>query len=370
MALYCSFHSGYNTKMNNFIEFLDKQQHRFDVLVKKEVSSFWSKANLIRQTGLSEINQILNYKKEALSTPSAYFFEAKSKKLRPILGFLLLKAFGAQHAHRFEKYLILPEILHSASLIVDDIEDNATLRRNRPCLHKHYGLDTAVNIANALYFLPFFYLNKANISSSLKTKIYGILFFAMNRIHVGQGLDIFWHKNKNLCITPKEYSSMAKLKTSSFFRAEAELAACLAGKTGPLALRGIAFAENIGVAFQIMDDVLDLTINKNEKKSFGKRFAQDIYEGKKTLIIAYALQRSTAKEKKKILDILALHEYKIDYIIELLNIIEKYNSIEDAQKAAHRLVRHSWNIFSNTLRQSQAKSYLQSFCDFICKRRF
>jgi geranylgeranyl diphosphate synthase type I len=353
-----------------FIKFLNHKRDFYQNLIENELERFWESSNLKRHTGIKDLKDISSFIPAALGRPSFDFFDAQSKKLRPILGLLIMRALGLKQTKRFEKYLILPEILHSSSLIIDDIEDNATTRRNTPCLHLKYGIDTAVNVANAVYFLPFAYILRSAIPQNYKVKICALLTESLNRIHLGQGLDILWHKNQIWSITPSQYLTMAKLKTSTFFRTEAELAILFSKVNSKVAEKSRHFAENVGLAFQIIDDILDLTINKQESKLFGKRFAQDITEGKKTLLVIYALKRASAKDRKKLIKILSLHTRNNNLINIAIGIIKKYDCIIDAALFAEKLIQKSWNDFSAVLTPSKAKDYLQLFCRFIIERRF
>lgn len=353
-----------------FAGFLQRKADYFQKLILRTLACFWKSENLKRQTGMPQLKEISSCLKPALSAPAGYIFEAESKKLRPVLGYLMTTAMNNNPPRGFEKYLVLPELLHSASLAIDDIEDGAILRRNRPCLHIKYGTDTAVNIANAVYFLPFYYLNNSTLGREDKLAVCRILTRAMNRIHLGQGLDVFWHKNPLSAINPRQYLAMVKLKTSSFFRAEAELAVLFSGAPKAAARKAVIFAENIGAAFQIIDDVLDLTVTRKETGKFGKKFAQDIAEGKKTLIVSYALKKASLKDRKKLLKILGLRRQDIALARQAIAILQKYNSIRDAENYAYRLVRESWDDFSGALLPSRAKDYLGLYCRFILERRF
>ena len=124
------------------------------------------------------------------------------------------------------------------------------------------------------------------------------------------------------------------------------------------------------MAFQITDDILDLTVNKQESRLFGKRFAQDITEGKKTLLVIYALKRASAKDKKELIHLLSLHTRNNGLISTAIGIIKKYDCITDAELYAEKLVRKSWDDLSTTLVPSESKDYLQLFCHFITERRF
>lgn len=354
---------------NDFLVFLKKRSIYFHRLVNKEVSNFFKKANLKKLTKISDIGTVADYVKDALGVCSCDFFKRKGKRLRPILGYLMIEAFGA-NPNKFKSYLILLELLHSASLIIDDIEDNAYIRRNKPALHIKYGVDTAINTANALYYFTFHIIKKSKLLTEEKEKIYEILIESMDRMHIGQGLDILWHKNYALLVTPGQYMQMVKLKTSSFFRAEAQLAALFSKTKRNIERRGIIFAENLGIAFQIMDDILDLTSREKEAKKFGKAFAQDITEGKKTLIVIYALEKANSEDRKRLTEILKLHTFEKRYLKEVIAILEKYNAIWQAREFVYKLVEKTWNDFSKLLKSSKTKDYLQSYCEFIIKRKF
>ena len=355
---------------NNFMSFMKIKRNMFDRLITHELTKFWRLNNLSKQTEIKNINTVSKHLDLSFRCPNNYFVNSTSKKLRPILGYLLLKSFRTQQTNRFIKYLILPEILHSASLIADDIEDNANIRRDKPCLHAKYGIDTAINIANALYFFPFYFIKESKIPLLYKIRIYEALTKSMNRMHLGQGLDILWHKTQSVNVSPQEYLIMARLKTSSFFIAEAEIAAIFSNVNHNQRKEAVIFSENIGAAFQIMDDVLDLTLDKNENAAFGKKFAQDITEGKKTLILLFALQNATIQERKKINKILAQHTNNQAAINDIICLFKKYDSIQKSAFFAKNLANSAWNRFEKYLKPSKAKDFLYYFCNFVTERRY
>ncbi len=353
-----------------FDGFLKAKRDVFQRVISGMLSAFWSRRNFARQTGIPRASCLSAYVAAGLDRPGRDIFLAAGKKLRPILGTLLLEAFGNRNPSRYNAYLALPEILHTSSLVLDDIEDNATLRRNRPCLHVARGIDTAVNVGNALYFLPFQFVRETRLPLETKLRLYAILTESMNRIHAGQGLDILWHRDPGLAVSPAQYLLMTRLKTSSFFRAEAQLAVLFSGKKGALEKQGLALAENIGAAFQIMDDVLDVTLPEADASRFGKKLGQDIFEGKITLIAVHAFQRAQVPEKRKLLDIFRSHAGGPDAVRDALRIFQKYGCIQDAEKTARRLVRRSWEKFAALLRPSQVKDYLERYCAFVVERKF
>jgi len=348
---------------------LKKRGAFFDKLIKNEVENFFTEKNLKKMTGMPHAPGTGLYIDKSLTIPLADFFDRQSKKLRPVFGQWLTEALGGTAKNR-ERFFILPEILHSASLIIDDIEDSATKRRNKPALHLLYGVDIAVNAANALYFLPFHTINHSNLLNEEKIKAANILSEAMQRIHIGQALDILWHKAPELLITPEQYLQMVKLKTSSFFRAESRLAFLFSKKEKALEQKWDSISENLGIAFQIMDDVLDLTLTMDEQHKFGKDFSQDIAEGKKTLVIIDAMSKASSNDKKRMIEILKSHSYENRLREEILGLLSKYNAIENTKIFVTRLAKKIKKDISTSLENGTSKSLLQKYCDFMIERKY
>lgn len=355
--------------VTDFSNQLKKRGAYFDKIIKNEIRDFFKEKNLKKVTGMRHTPGAGLFIDKSLVAPLSDFFDRHSKKLRPVFGEWLTEALGGTSKDK-QRFFILPEILHSASLIIDDIEDNATKRRNKPALHILYGVDIAVNAANALYFLPFQAINHSDLTNEEKIKASNILSEAMQRIHIGQALDILWHKDPELVITPEQYLQMVKLKTSSFFRAETQLAFLFSKKKEALRQKWETISENIGIAFQIIDDVLDLTLSIDEQRKFGKDFSQDIAEGKKTLVIIDALNKASSKDKKRMIEILGCHSHKKHLREEILNLLSKYRSIEDTKIFVDRLRKKIKKDITFTLENSASKSLLQKYCDFMIERKY
>jgi geranylgeranyl pyrophosphate synthase len=351
----------------NFFDFFENKRNYFAREVEKKINSLWSQNTLNALTQLKGSGLIKKYNYQAIGKPINYFFSAKGKMLRPILGYLTAQSLGI-NAKKLTPYLIIPEILHNASLIIDDIEDNADKRRNKKTVHKKYGLDIAVNAANALYYSPFLFIKKTN--HKYRCQIYEILIEAMNRVHIGQGLDILWHSKPDLEVTAKQYEKMVKLKTASFFRAEIQLAVLFAKPPARTKQAALNFAENIGFAFQIMDDLLDLRPQNKKTNKFGKTFAQDIKEGKKTIIMINALKKANKSDRKNLLKIIKEKNNSSQNIQQALAILEKYSILEKIQNNLKHHINKTWDEFSAHLKQSKAKDHLFDYCNFLLKRRF
>ena len=161
----------------------------------------------------------------------------------------------------------------------------------------------------------------------------------MINVHFGQSLDIDWHKNPKSNINISEYMEMCRLKTGSLARMSIRFACVLANKSRKIEKAYGKFAESVGIAFQIKDDILDLTGDKK----FGKSFGNDITEGKFSLPVIFALKNLEKDKKENLLKILKLHTRNIREIKEAIKIIKESKAVEKSMNYADRLGALAWN---------------------------
>jgi octaprenyl-diphosphate synthase len=180
----------------------------------------------------------------------------------------------------------LVELPHNASLIHDDIEDNSDERRGKPAVHILYGIDTAINAGCFLYFLPLGCVEAWDAAPELRNRVYVLWGEHMRRLHLGQAMDIAWHRDQSALPSLPEYDLMCRLKTGCLARLAAILGIYGAASAGSIESGDIdrlaeelgGAAEKLGVGFQILDDVKNLTTGNP-----GKKRGDDIVEGKKSL---------------------------------------------------------------------------------------
>ena len=244
----------------------------------------------------------------SIITPPWDLLKRGGKRWRPLLMLLSAGAISGERGENFALDLVpLVEFPHNASLIHDDIEDNSTERRGKAAVHLIYGMDTAINAGSFMYFLPLACLSAwqgAKDHPELKERIWDIWGAHMRALHLGQAMDIVWHRDFYSLPEIDEYDRMCRLKTGCL----ASLAAVLGIHMGFALLEpslietGSAFnldktvrdfgqaAEQLGVGFQILDDVKNLTSGVP-----GKKRGDDIVEGKKSLPILLYLHRYPEK---------------------------------------------------------------------------
>ncbi|NYT03160.1 MAG: polyprenyl synthetase family protein, partial [Candidatus Methanofastidiosa archaeon] len=273
---------------------------------------------------------------------------------------------------KISDFLVIPEIAHNGTIIIDDIEDGADLRRGKPALHKVYGEDIAINCGNAMYFLPLQVVDehKGKIEIDILQRVYSIYLEEMRNLHYGQALDITWHKGL-LKKEPNvgEYLQMTAFKTGTLARMAARMAVALSEKDEETEDRFGRFAESIGIAFQIQDDLLDLTTTEKEREAFGKSYGNDISEGKRSLAVIYSLLSLEKTKRDRLVKILNSHTKEKKIIEEAINLIKETGSIEISRETANKIVLESWKEIERDLEESEAKLYLKAFSEFLIKRK-
>jgi octaprenyl-diphosphate synthase len=223
-----------------------------------------------------------------LVLPGRDLLDRGGKRWRPLLSLLVCEAFGGGDA--VLPLVPLVEFPHNASLVHDDIEDNSVQRRGKPAIHLLYGGDTAINSGSFLYFLPLACVEAWDASAEVKNGVWSLWAEHMRRLHLGQSMDIAWHRDFYSLPSVEDYVLMCRLKTGCLARFAALLGAFCAGRHA--AERCGEAAEKLGVGFQILDDVKNLSSGIP-----GKERGDDIVEGKKSLPVLLFLHGRTGTGK-------------------------------------------------------------------------
>lgn len=302
---------------------------------------------------------------KSLSEPIWDLLGRGGKRWRPALFLLTIEAFG-KDPKKYVDFSAIIEIVHNGSLIVDDIEDSSEMRRGKPCTYRVFGIDIAINAGEAMYFLPLSILMKSDIEDKIKLKAYEIYAQELINIHLGQGMDITWHRGEVEEIKEEEYLQMCAYKTGTLSRMAAKLGALFAGQNNEMIEKMGRLAEAIGVGFQIQDDILN--IRPTEK--WGKEIGEDIHEGKRSLMVIHALQKADKNDKKRLLRILNLHTRDESLIKEAIAIMEKYGAIDYAKDFSKKMVKDAWADVNNLIPENPAKNTLKSFVDFLVDREY
>lgn len=354
----------------SFEAFLEENALRVNKAIEKYIPRNLSRKSVLFR--ISEPRYAFNIEAldKAISDPIWEFLDRGGKRWRPALFLLICEALGRKHED-FVDFAIIPEVVHNGTLIVDDIEDASDCRRGKPCTYKIFGLDIAINAGNAMYYLPLLALldNRKEIAKHKLIQVYEVYTQEMINLSLGQAMDIVWHRGmaKAAEITEKDYLQMCAYKTGTLARMAAKVAAVLCEADEQLIEKLGLFAESLGIAFQMKDDVLDLTSAQFTEKKGGR--GQDITEGKRSLPVIHTIKVSNAADKKRLIEILDIHTSNQNLRDEAIAIMQKYDSIEYTKRFARRIVKKSWNESERLLPDSQAKERLRAFAEFLIERK-
>jgi geranylgeranyl pyrophosphate synthase len=257
------------------------------------------------------------------------------------------------------------EIIHNGSLMTDDLEDGSELRRGKPCIHLKYGVDVGVNAGNAMYFLALNAFLRGKWPKAVLVKAYEAYALELIRVHYGQGADIWWHRGGSEKVTEGQYLQMCAFKTGTLARLAAKWGAIFGGGSDAQIEAAGRLAESIGVAFQIQDDVLNL---QGEEEKYGKEIGGDITEGKRTLLVIYALESAERDDAKRLLETLSEHTRDKKKLAVAIEIIKKSGAFEKANAKAREIVRKAWEEFDALFPQSKNKKELEMLAYFVIER--
>lgn len=236
------------------------------------------------------LNKTLKDRKpESLYKPVSYILESKGKRLRPLLVLLSAKAVGGNFKDVYNAAVAV-EMLHNFTLVHDDIMDKADKRRGRLTLHKKYDLSTAILAGDSLLSVAYEFLLKdcnGNSKEVLDSFTKGLI-----EVCEGQSLDTDFEQRSHVSID--EYIEMIRKKTAAMAGMCCEIGAYLGGGSSKQIKALFNFGINIGIAFQIQDDLLDIA---GDEKDFGKTVGGDLITGKKTYLFLKALGKSKGEDK-------------------------------------------------------------------------
>jgi geranylgeranyl pyrophosphate synthase len=351
-------------------KFLEEKAKVIDKVIEKYIPKKFDKYSLIFELNPPSYECSLDALNKAVAEPLWEFLERGGKRWRPALFLLVCEALGGS-PDEFLDFAIIPEIIHNGTLMIDDVEDQSDFRRGKPCTHRLFGTDIAINLGNAMYYMPLLTLikNRDRLSAEKRSRIYEIYVQEMINLSLGQATDIAWHRGlvKADEITENQYFQMCLYKTGTLARMAAKMAAVLAGASDEIVEEMGNFAGTVGVAFQIQDDILDLVGGEFAEKKGG--IGKDITEGKRTLMLIHALKNAKPIDKKRLMEIINMHTTDQKLKNEAINIMKKYGSIDYAKEYARNMVKETWAKIEKLLSPSEAKEKLRAFANYLVERK-
>ena len=294
---------------------------------------------------------------ESLLEPGKDLFSRGGKRWRPIMAHLVCRVLGGGDA--VLPLLPMVEFCHTASLIHDDLEDSSGQRRGKPAVHLLYGADTAINAGAFLYFLPLTALEHWDADAVDRNRLWQLWGEHMRFLHLGQSMDIAWHRDPAYFPSLEDYMIMSSLKTGCLARFAALLGAETARislntsptkKTGCVINEGVlaslgAAAQRLGIGFQILDDVKNLVSGIK-----GKERGDDVVEGKKSLPVLLFIQTDKANRSAFVQHcFMAARKggVNVPEVEEFIAALTEAGALAEAQKRGRTLIAEAGAAFSS-----------------------
>jgi len=258
-----------------------------------------------------------------LYNPGAYILNSKGKRLRPLLVLLSSRAVGGNFDQVYNAALAV-EMLHNFTLVHDDIIDNAEKRRGRMTLHKKYDMNTAILTGDILLAVAYEFLLKdcnGNAKSVMNSFTKGLM-----EVCEGQSMDTDFESKHKVSIN--EYILMIKKKTAAMAEMCCRIGAILGGGTKREIEALANYGLNLGIAFQIQDDLLDITADEN---IFGKSIGGDLVEGKKTYLFIRALEISAGDDRKRMQNVILKNGVRWNQVKLYKELYVRLGVLEDAK---------------------------------------
>jgi geranylgeranyl diphosphate synthase, type II len=275
-----------------------------------------------------------------LKAPANEYLERGGKGLRPALCLATCSAFGGEVEDALPSAAAI-ELLHTAFLVHDDVEDDSDLRRGEPTLHRQYGPALAINAGDGLAVLALGALrdNASRLGRRLTAQIWSEFDFMARQTVDGQALELGWQREGRINLTADDYLDLIMKKTCWYTTVLPLRVGALIGTKGAIDLEPmLRFGFFLGAAFQIRDDILNIT---GSPAVYGKEPLGDLREGKRTLMLAHLLAAADSRDCARVVHYLTLQpaERSAAVIAEILTMMQGHGSVAFADEFARGIAR-------------------------------
>ena len=277
----------------------------------------YTQADLKKLVNKAILNLSYNEEAEKLNDPVKYILSIGGKRLRPVLALMACNLYNDKIDEAVIPAMGL-EVFHNFTLVHDDIMDHAPVRRNLPTVHSKWNLNQAVLSGDVMAFIA----NDCFLQTPPQylLKVFRVFNKAAIEVCVGQQLDIDYEKAT--IVSHEEYLRMIELKTAVLLAASAKIGSIIGGADDKDSDLLYEFGKNLGLAFQIQDDLLDVY---GDIKVFGKIMGGDIISNKKTFMLVKALEIASIDQAKQLHEQFSLKEF--DPEIKVKKVVDLYDQL-------------------------------------------
>ncbi|HRG49968.1 MAG: polyprenyl synthetase family protein [Cellvibrionales bacterium] len=284
-----------------------------------------------------------------------YIVDAGGKRLRPLLVLLAARSLGYNGKQHVDMAAVI-EFIHTATLLHDDVVDVSALRRGRATANAEWGNAPSVLVGDFLYSRAFQMLVALG-----DMQIMQIMADTTNTIAEGEVLQLV--NAGDITTNEERYRRVIACKTAQLFEAAAQCGAIIAGADTDTQKEFAQYGHHLGMAFQLIDDVLDYT---GDSAEMGKNIGDDLSEGKLTLPLIYTLQFGETADAQCIRD--AITHKNTEQLPRIIQIVQNNGALQYAEQAALREVESALGCL-NTLPASRYRDELTALAHFAIKRR-
>ena len=303
--------------------------------------------DLIRQSLQSDVILV--------SQVSEYIVTSGGKRLRPLLVLLAARALGYAGNHQIQAAAIV-EFIHTATLLHDDVVDSSARRRGKDTANTVFGNQASVLVGDFLYSRAFQMMVDIG-----RMQVMQILADATNTIAAGEVMQLMNMHDPD--VNEASYRKVIYRKTARLFEAGAQIAAVLADRDPNDEAAMVCYGQNLGTAFQLIDDALDYDAAPEE---LGKNLGDDLAEGKPTLPLIYAMENCSDSEKKMIRS--AIEAGGLDKMDEIHDVIESTGALQYTAARAQEAADVAINALSG-IPDSDYKQAMIAIAEFAVRRR-
>jgi octaprenyl-diphosphate synthase len=302
------------------------------------------------------LKQNLNPYLDLVSKTANHILFNGGKRLRPLL--MVLSARICGYKENYDKtFSTIFEYLHAASLLHDDLVDEATLRRGKPVANAIWSNSIAVLVGDFLLARSLSIATKTGIPKVIKV-------IAKTTEGMSQGEIHQLMRKGNLDLSEAEYMEVIRNKTAVLFQGACRIGALIADALKDKEIALSEYGLNFGIAFQMADDLLDYT---SDTSVLGKEVGADLREGKLTLPVIYSLQNANSKDRVAMEQIIKNNDFSIQEFEILIQMMKKYGGISYTEKLAAEYVKNAKSVLS-VFNPSKTRKILEDIADYTLVR--
>ena len=331
--------------------------------IKKEINnSYLELKNLVGER-LDNVSQLIEHKLASkislIQKMTNHHLNSGGKRIRPLLTLAASKLCGYNDGNRDINLAACVELIHSATLLHDDVIDDSDLRRGNKTTNSIWGNQSSILVGDYILSRCFEMMVEDGSVEVLK-----LLSSTSSIIAQGEVLQLEY--KGEIDVLEETYFNIINMKTAALFSAAAKVGACITNKSRKEKDALESYGKNIGLAFQIADDTLDYL---STKKVFGKEIGKDFFEGKTTLPLIIIFQRANSEERNFLIEIFKKEKRNKDDFSETLALINKYKAIQASLKRAEHFINISYDALG-IFKDSKDKKVLQNLTSFSLNRTF